>query len=163
MVFLQILFLNNYCFYFQNIWIKCWFDGLCLLWNRSLPWSLDHRKSMLKWKKNIKYLQVLFVPFLQYLIIFQSRECQMCSTKWGPRFVWPYSQSVTFDIVSTGTEEWLFLGETHCFFTFEYATLLKKLWSQPLKLCEAHASDSVLHWFRGPCVSRCFEKNNKCY
>ena len=36
MAFLQILFHNNYCFYFQNIWIQCRFDGLCLLSNRSL-------------------------------------------------------------------------------------------------------------------------------
>ena len=34
--FLQILFHNNYCFYFQNIWIQCRFDGLCLRSNRSL-------------------------------------------------------------------------------------------------------------------------------
>ena len=36
MAFLQILFHNNYCFYFQNIWIQCRFDGLCLWSNRSL-------------------------------------------------------------------------------------------------------------------------------
>ena len=36
MAFLQILFHNNYGFYFQNIWIQCRFNGLCLRSNRSL-------------------------------------------------------------------------------------------------------------------------------
>ena len=34
--FCKVLFHNNYCFYFQNIWIQCRFDGLCLRSNISL-------------------------------------------------------------------------------------------------------------------------------
>ena len=47
MAFLQILFHNNYCFYFQNIWIQCRFDGKCLNSNRSLP-LLGHSKIFQK-------------------------------------------------------------------------------------------------------------------
>ena len=51
------MFHNNYCFYFQNIWIKCRFDGLCLRSNRSLYFI--HQKFFHKFIE-VKFLFKLF-------------------------------------------------------------------------------------------------------
>ena len=45
MAILQILIYNNYCFYFQNIWIQCWIrrivsPGLTDLWEKFIAESI---------------------------------------------------------------------------------------------------------------------------
>ena len=81
MAFLQILFHNNYCFCFQNIWIQCRFDGLCLRSNRSLitgglnrDGDFEQSKSteFISWDENLGNFVAIAGPKLPFKIFYHG-------------------------------------------------------------------------------------------